>query len=464
MKLWNLSTFLSVLILTFSGCVGTSPKPKAVVDNTLPIITLTQNGTFTDMKAVAFEWNSVKDDPRVEGIYVYKKEVDSKEKSNAFYEALQSRFITHYLDENVKPDSMYSYVFKTFTKDAESLSSQEIVVKTLPALESVSWIHVVQEMPRSAKIIWRPHVNQIVQKYILQRKTLADGEYKDLAVIKGRLTAEYIDSDLKDSHVYKYRLRAVTYNDIVSKPSKEVKVLTKALPIAIDNIIASKDLAKKISLTWEPAKAVDFSHYKVYRASSIDGTYDAITTTKATELVDDIEEDGKDYFYRVSVIDTDNLESKHNEKSVHGKTLVKPLSPSLVEVQMQGNNLKIEWNSTDPRAKSFVVEKTTKRSWIDSTIEEFVDIKRHSFIDTKIEPTTTYFYKVYSVDSFSIKSEASMEVQFTTKANQGKAIEVEIPKDMPNEIQKERPIEVQKGIQPKDNMVRPMDDFSVSDF
>ena len=57
-----------------------------------------------------------------------------------------------------------------------------------------------------------------------------------------------------------------------------------------------------------------------------------------------------------------------------------------------------------------------------------------------------------------------MEVQFTTKANQGKAIEVEIPKDMPNEIQKERPIEVQKGIQPKDNMVRPMDDFSVSDF
>ena len=448
MKLWNLTTFLSVLILTFSGCVGTSPKPKAVVDNTLPIITLTKNGTFADMKAVGFEWNSVKDDPRVEGVYIYKKVVDSKEKSNAFYDTLENRFVTHYLDENVEPDTAYSYVFKTFSKESESVPSLEIVVKTLPVLDSVSWIHVIQEMPRSAKIIWRPHVNQIVQNYILERKTLADEKWKELALIKGRLNAEYIDSDLKDSHVYKYRIRAVTYNDIVSKPSKEIKVLTKALPISIENIVASSDLAKKIILTWEPSKAVDFSHFKVYRASSIDGNYKLITTTKATEFIDDIQEDGKDYFYRVSVVDTDNLESRHDEKSVHGKTLAKPLAPSLVAVQMQGKNLKIEWKSTDPRAKSFIVEKTIKKSWIDSKIEEFVDIKGQSFIDTKVEPKTTYYYKVYSVDAFSIKSEASMQVQYTTKANQGEVIQREIP----------------KVIEKEQDTIRPMDDFSVSDL
>ena len=448
MKLWNLSTFLSVLILTFSGCVGTSPKPKAVVDNTLPIITLTDNGTFTDMKAVGFEWKSVKDDPRVEGIYGYKKIVDSKEKSNAFYEALQSRFITHYLDENVKPDSVYSYVFKTFTKDAESLSSREIVVQTLPALESVSWMHVVQEMPRSAKIIWRPHINQIVKSYLLERKTLADDTWKDLATIQGRLSAEYIDSNLKDSHVYKYRIRALTYNDVVSKPSKEVKVLTKALPVSIENILASKNLAKKIKLSWEMPRVVDFSHFKVYRANSLDGSYTPIVTTKSTEFIDAIEEDGKDYFYRVSVIDTDTLESKYDEKSVHGKTLIKPIAPSLVAVQMQGNSLKIEWKSTDPRAKSFIVEKTIKKSWIDKKIEEFVDIKGNTFIDAQVEPKTTYYYKVYSVDEFSIKSEASMEVQFTTKVNEGKVIEIETP----------------KVIDKKKDIIRPMDDFSVSDL
>ena len=186
----------------------------------------------------------------------------------------------------------------------------------------------------------------------------------------------------------------------------------------------------------------------MYRASSIDGNYKLITTTKATEFIDDIQEDGKDYFYRVSVVDTDNLESRHDEKSVHGKTLAKPLAPSLVAVQMQGKNLKIEWKSTDPRAKSFIVEKTIKKSWIDSKIEEFVDIKGQSFIDTKVEPKTTYYYKVYSVDAFSIKSEASMQVQYTTKANQGEVIQREIP----------------KVIEKEQDTIRPMDDFSVSDL
>ncbi|MDB2562843.1 hypothetical protein N9X61_04490 [Sulfurimonas sp.] len=448
MKLWNLTTFLTVSILTFSGCVDKSPKPKAVVDSTLATITLTKNGTFTDMKAVGFEWNSIKDDPRIEGVYVYKKVVDSKEKLNAFYDTLNNRFITHYLDENVKPNTEYSYVFKTFTKEAESVPSREILVKTLPILNSVTWIHVVQEMPRSAKIIWRPHTNQIVENYIIERKTLADDKWKDLALVKGRLNAEYIDMDLKDSHVYKYRIRAVTYNDITSKPSKEVKVLTKALPISIDNIIASSDLPRKINLTWEQTKIPDFLHYRIYRASSLDGSYREIMRTKSIEFIDNIDEDGKDYFYRVSVIDKDHLESRHDLKSVHGKTLSKPLAPSLVAVKMLGNNLEIQWKSTSQRVKSYIVEKTIKKSWIDSQTEEFVDIKGKNFVDTKVEPKTTYYYKVYSVDAFSIKSEPSMEVKFETKKNQGKVIQREIP----------------KVIQKEQNVIKPMDDFDVSNL
>lgn len=446
MKLWKLTTFLTVLLLTFSGCVATTPKPKAVTDTTLPIITLTQTGVFTDMKAVGFEWNSVMKDSRVEGIYVYKRTLNSKEEANKFYDTIPNRFVTHYLDENVDPDTEYGYVFKTYAKDAESTPSREVIVKTLPILDSVSWIHVLQELPRSAKILWRPHTNQIVQNYIVERKTLADDTWKKLDLVEGRLNAEYIDMDLKDSHVYQYRIRAVTYNDIVSKPSKEVKVLTKALPLSLEHIVASSDLAKKINLTWEKSKAVDFSHYNVYRASSFDGSYKLITTTKATEFIDNVDEDGKDYFYRVSVVDTDNLESKHDEKSVHGKTLVKPIAPSLVDVKMVGENLEINWKSTDPRVSSYIVEKIIQKSWIDSKTEEFVDIKGKLFVDTKIEPKTTYYYKVYGVDDFGVKSEPSMKVKFTTEANQGKVIERDIP----------------KVIKEEKNVVTPMDDISVS--
>lgn len=453
MKLWTLTTFLTVSILTFSGCVGTMPKPKAVVDSTLPVITLTKHGVFTDMKAVGFEWSSVMADARVEGINVYKKEVNSKDKVNKFYDTIENRFVTHYLDSNVKPQTEYSYIFKTYTKNSESISSREVLAKTLPVLESVSWIHVLQEMPRSAKILWRPHTNQIVENYIIERKTLADDKWKELTVVEGRLNAEYIDMELQDSHVYKYRIRSLTYNDILSEPSKEVKVVTKALPASVENIFASTDLAKKIILRWEKTRIKDFATYNVYRATSIDGSYNLVKSTKDTEFIDNIDEDAQDYFYRVSVVDKDTLESKNDEKSIHGKTLPRPVMPSLVGVKMVGNNLEINWKSTDPRVKSFVVEKVRKKSWIDSQTEEFVGVSGKIFVDTNIEPKTTYYYKVYSVDAFSIRSVASMEVKYTTKKNEGRIIEVEKQSlQMPIKIPTEK------------SVVIPMDDFSVSNL
>lgn len=423
MRLWGVSTLLAVSLLTFSGCVSTlKPKNKAVVDTSLPIVTLTQSGVYTDMKAVGFEWNSIKDS-RVDGIYVYKQTMDEKVAEHKYYDTVKSRFVTHYVDENVEPNTQYSYYFKTFSKDLESQPSQATVVGTLPALDSVSWIYAAQDMPRTAKILWRPHTNQIVKEYILERKTLSEKSWNKLAIIKGRLSAEYIDDNLKDNHVYKYRILVETYNDIKSKPSKEVKVITKALPGEVENIVATKNLPKKIKLNWKIGNVKDFSHFNIYRSEKLERSYKLLSTANNIGYIDELEEDGKDYFYRVSAVDKDGLESVHHKNSAHGKTLIRPDVPSLVEAKMVGDNLEIKWSSNDPRAKSFIVNKGTSKSLFDKSTEEFVDIKGNKFIDTKVEPTTTYTYEVYSVDEFSIKSEASIEVKFSTNEKQGRFIE-----------------------------------------
>ena len=454
MKLWNLATFLTVSILTFSGCVSTTPKPKdtAVVDSTLPVVTLTQNGVFTDMQAVGFEWNSISD-ARVKGVYVYKQTLGNETTEYKYYDTVKNRFVTHYVDDNVKPQTQYSYHFKTFSEDSESHPSKDVIVNTLPILDSVSWIHTIADMPRSAKIIWRPHTNQIVKSYIIERKTLAEDKWSKLQTINGRLNAEYIDTELKDNYVYKYRIRVVTYTDIISNPSAEVKVITKALPTQIQNIIATKDLAKKIKLTWDATKTVDFMHYNIYRSDSIEGSYDLITSIKNSEFIDELEEDGKDYFYRVSVVDKDELESKNDVKSTHGKTLARPSTPSLVEVKIVDNNLEISWNSNDSRIQSYSVVKKTSKNWLSKATEEFTDIKSKTFVDTAISPSTTYYYTVYSVDKFSIKSEPSIEVKFTTSERQGKKI---IDNDDKSTI------EVEKSPPEDENSVNPMEDLDMS--
>ena len=456
MKLWNLTTFLTVLLLTFSGCVSTKPTPKykAVVDSTLPIVTLTENGVFTDMRSVGFEWNAIKDS-RVKGIYIYKQTIGEEETKLKHFDTVKSRFVTHYVDSEVEPGTQYGYYFKTFSKDLESESSPVKIVETLPILESVSWIHAVQDMPRTAKIIWRPHTNQIVKSYLLERKTLSEVKWNKLSVIKGRLNAEYIDAELKDDHVYKYRVRVLTYNNITSNPSKEVKVVTKALPKEVKDIVATKDLPKKIKVTWKREEIKDFLHFNIYRSEYINKSYKLLNSTKASEYIDDVEEDGKDYFYRVSAIDKDELESTHDIMSAHGKTLTKPTTPSLVEAKMVGNNIEISWNSIGSRIKSFVVNKSALKGWFGKDKEEFVGIVGKTFVDTAIEPETTYIYEVYSVDEFSIKSEPSEEIRFTTTAAQGRMIE---HKD-------EGPaLDVQKAPVQNDNnnVVQPVEDFDMS--
>jgi len=452
MKLWILTTFCTASLLILSGCgAKATPKKEAVIDETLPIVILTKNGTIADMNAIALEWNQI-EDQRVKGVYIYKIALNAKgDNKDEYYDTVSNRFSTHYLDTDIKPDSQYSYYFKTYSNSAESRKSEATLISSLPVMDSVTWIHSIQNMPRSAKIIWRPHTNEKVKEYIIQRRTLEDEKWRDVVTVKGRLNAEYIDKKLKDKFTYKYRIRAVTYDDIVSKPSQEVNVTTKALPNELTQIIATTDLAKKIEIKWEATRIKDFLFYRIYRASSVNGDYKKLLDTKDNFYVDTIEEDGKVYFYRVSVFDMDRLESISKNYSVLGRTLIKPAQPSLVEAKLVDGKVKISWTNSDKRVKSYSVQKRYKKSLFENSIEDFEDIKGLEFVDSEIEPDKTYYYKVFSVDANDIKSAASIEV------------ELKVEKSITNnsQLQLEQTIEVKKSYDDSaKDVITPMQDFN----
>jgi len=402
-------------LLILSGC-GASPKPKdePVIDTTLPIVKLTENGTLVDMNAIAFEWQNIKD-PRVKGVYIYKQQLDLNNTVDDFYESVDSRFVTHYVDTKVIPDTRYSYYFKTFSDEAESSSSDEVVVNSLPVLESVSWIHSIAGMPRSAKLIWRPHTNQKVKAYIIERKTLEEELWKKVNTVDGRLSAEYIDKDLKDNYTYKYRVRVLTYDKIVSTPSEIVKIVTKALPLEIKNIQATNNLPKEIKITWNKSNEKDFDRYYVYRSKKVESGYELIAKLYNNLFVDKIDKDAQQYFYRVSSVDKDGLESKHDELSIQGVTLKKPTPPALVEAKLINNKIKLVWKKTDKRVKKYIVSKRYKKGWFEEINEDFENIIENKFIDSDIKPNTKYYYKIYGIDVNSIKSEASIEVEVKSK-------------------------------------------------
>ncbi len=417
MKLSILSSlFIVSLILTLSGC-GAKPKPKdeAVVDPTLPEIILTKNGTQSTMKSVALEWKAI-NDKRVRGIYVYKKTDDSNDNDKKnFLDTIDNRFSTHFLDDDVEPDTKYIYYFKTYSDEAESLKSREYSTKTREIFNSVSWIYAKSDMPRSAKIIWRPHNSKAVDTYIIQRKTLEDEEFKDIDKVYGRLNIEYIDTDLKDKHTYIYQVRAVTFDKIISKPSDEVTISTKALPTEVTNITATTNIAKKIKLKWDKTSSPDFLYYNIYRSQDADAGYRLLAQVNDNSYIDNIEKDGEKYFYRISVVDMDKLESNHDVNFALGMTLVRPNTPALLEASLVDNRIVLKWDNADKRTKSYIVIKKYKKSLFDFQEDRFNSIENTKFIDADILPNTTYSYQVLAVDENGISSEPSIEAKIETK-------------------------------------------------
>jgi fibronectin type 3 domain-containing protein len=253
-----------------------------------------------------------------------------------------------------------------------------------------------------------------VEYYIIERKTLEDDEWKKVARLRGRLQAEFIEEGLKDKNVYRYRVRVETFDGIVSTPSETVKVVTKPLPPQITGLQATTDLPKKIFLTWNKSNYKDFERYYLYRSDRKDGKYELIAKLYNNRFTDEIGKDGIKYFYKISQKDVDGLESKKDDFIVMGSTLPKPAAPTLKEAKFDGSRIVLEWFKTDPRSKSYIVERHAKTGWFDEKVERFKTTQKQ-FVDKNITPNTKYSYIVYAVDANGIVSEPSAEVSVDVK-------------------------------------------------
>jgi fibronectin type 3 domain-containing protein len=455
MKLLHLSALYTASILLISGCAEITPnvEKKVAIDNTLPKVVLTRNGLMSDMKTVAFEWKRI-DDPRVKEIYVYKRvPKDAKSTKLSYYDTVENRFSTHYIDRDVEPGESYSYAFRVMSENAKGNLSKTYTIQTRARLSSVAWIHSIAGLPRMAKIIWRPHINERVASYIIEKRAIEDNEWSQIAELEGRLNAEYIDENLDDNHVYYYRIKAKTYDGIISTPSKTVKVVTKPLPKSVDKISATKDLPRAIEISWNAQKPEDFDHYNLYRSEDVDGAYEMIAKLTANSFRDKIDSDGKRYFYEVSIVDKDGLESEHEKLVVMGMSLPKPKAPTMVKADFTGSSIDLQWKNSDVRSSSFIVVKKAQKGWFDEQKKEFRNIKTNNFRDNDIAADTLYKYTVYSVDKNNIVSKPSVEVEIKTPES-SKIIQAprERVQSVDTEVVKPIETEIQEVIEPVEDL------------
>ena len=396
-------------MIILSGCTIQPKVSKPKIDPNLPKVKEVRY--IPDITKIALEWTPIYSE-NIKGYYIYRGQKGTKLTRIA---KIDTRFSSHYIDKKLNPDTKYYYQITAFTKRAESYPSPKLEAKTLPVPESVSFLKAVDHLPRIIKLIWRPHPYLRVDGYIVERADEKSADWKKIAYVKDRLSAEYIDSGLKDNMTYLYRLKAKTCDGIVSKPSKVVKGNTKPRPSIVKGLEATKNLPKKIIVRWLPNPEPDIEYYKVYRSMFEIGPYIAIAKTKKTQYTDFINKDGVKRYYKVTAVDKDRLESFKQDVPAVGSTLPKPAAPVILEHHFDGRAVTIKWQSPDNRAVEYMVRKKEILGFLKENEYIYKHIKNTSFYDDKLKKGAKYIYRVYAVDKYGIVSKPSEEIVVKVK-------------------------------------------------
>lgn len=389
------------------GCTS-QPRPETHIPKIDP--TLAQIPQFRwlgDITAIALEWEPNMN-PIIKGYRIYRKPKDDKKAPFLLIAQINNRFTSHYIDLHLPSAHKYLYKISTFNgKGLESIPSRIISTVTRPIPRSVSFFTKADErLPRKAKLIWRPHQNGRINGYIMQRKTPAEKVWKDIATLPHRLMAEYIDTDLNDDQVYLYRLIALTFDGIRSTPSDIARITTKALPENVTEINATLKQPQTIELHWKKHPQKDIAFYNIYRSEESDDSFDYYAKTTQNMFIDKALAHGSRYFYQISAVDFDGLESTHKTITL-GKTLDLPAKVHLRSKALNKEGLvTLKWDRGDIRSTHFQIKKVQKTGWFRKQIDDF-DTNKTTF-STSLQPNVSTYFEIRAFDKYGIASKPVM--------------------------------------------------------
>ncbi|PIF03610.1 MAG: hypothetical protein CSA86_05245 [Arcobacter sp.] len=407
MKKFLKITSLVLLILSFSSCTKQTPISPSI-DNSLEMVNKNSIKTIPDINSIAFEWQRVQD-PRVIGYNIYRSELTQNSSSLKLIKTIKDKYSSHFVDTKLKANTKYAYQISAISPTKESNSTDAYIVSTLSRINAIGFIQAVSNLPKKIKITWKPHNNQRIKYYEIQKLNTVLNSWEKLSKVQNRLQAEYIDKNLANAETRTYRVIAYDLENTVSAPSKEVSATTKSLPQSPTYVVATNHLAKQIRLSWEASTTKDVVKYVIYRSP-----FSTLGFTKLKEvapttrgITDFIKKDGKKYFYKVYAVDKDGLLSNQNISSTQGQTLEKPKAPIITLAQIQGNKAILRWVSPDKRAVAYNILKTPKINFLRNTTTKYTNVSQDYFEDVNIQNGIKYEYSIEAIDKNGLVSKQS---------------------------------------------------------
>ena len=237
---------------------------------------------------------------------------------------LSGEITLNILNENYEGTVRLSVKNKVANKSAikDIIISKEKIVEPKPEIPNkpeekpnkVSGIKATSNSYNSIKLTWNKTVNG-ANGYAVYRSTSKDGKYTLRKTITSKNTIEFTDTGLDTNTTYYYKVRA--YRMIADKKKYgSYSEIVCAKPVLSKTTITVSSKSKKATIKWN--KVLGASGYKVYSATSSDGTYSlkkTITSINTLSYTNTNLVSGKTYYYKVRAY-----------RNVNGKVVYGPYS------------------------------------------------------------------------------------------------------------------------------------------
>ena len=237
---------------------------------------------------------------------------------------LSGEITLNILNENYEGKVRLSVKNKVANKSAikDIIISKEKIVEPKPETPNkpeekpnkVSGIKATSNSYNSIKLTWNKAING-ANGYAVYRSTSKDGKYTLRKTITSKNTIEFTDTGLDTNTTYYYKIRA--YRMIADKKKYgSYSEIVCAKPVLSKTTITVSSTSKKATIKWN--KVLGASGYKVYSATSSNGTYSlkkTITSINTLSYTNTNLVSGKTYYYKVRAY-----------RNVNGKVVYGPYS------------------------------------------------------------------------------------------------------------------------------------------
>lgn len=242
------------------------------------------------------------------------------------------------------------------------------------------------------------------KSYNVYKSDSLGGDYTKIA---GPSDASYDDSGVVLGTTYYYKIAAIASDDTEGTLSAAESGYSDNMPGGIAGLNATNgNFTTKVSITW--TSDGNSTKYRVYRCSTVNGSYTQIGESNITSYDDTTITPGRSYYYKVQGVSGYNTPGPLSGYDNGYANLEAPSNFTVTKGTLL-NSITLSWTDIQHESQYRIYRATASDGLY--TLISTTSVNTISYVDNSAEvignPGTSYFYKVAGVSPDSLEGEVS---------------------------------------------------------